>query len=293
MSAGTVNSTLPISRPARRPALPPMRHILLGLFTIAAAIFIAAPLLIVVLNSFSSVAYNVFPPEALSTRWYKKLFSQDVFYAAAARSIVLALLATGIALVIGIMAAYALVRYRLPGAGALKAFLLSPIVLPKIVLGVALFMFFVRVGLLDNYSSLLLTHVLVVLPFVIAMVTAALTNFDWTQQEAAMDLGAGPLVSFVRIVLPQISLSVTIAAVFAFITSFDQVETTIFMVRTGSNTLPVEMFLYLQKWQDPTIAALSTLLILFAIVIVTGLSRLFRNRSLPLEVLGRGQEKSQ
>lgn len=279
----------------RRPqaaTLPPLRYILLSLFTVAAAIFVAAPLLIVVLNSFNSVAYNVFPPEGLSTRWYQNLFSQDVFYAAAVRSIVLAILATAIALVIGTMAAYALVRFRLPGGGLIKAFLLSPIVLPKIVLGVALFMFFVRVGLLDNYSSLLLTHVLVVLPFVIAVVTAALTNFDWTQQEAAMDLGAGPLRSFLRVVLPQISLSVTIAAVFAFITSFDQVETTIFMVRTGSNTLPVEMFLYLQKWQDPTIAALSTLLILFAIVIVAVLSRLLRNRSLPLEVLGRGQENT-
>ena len=274
------------------PKAPPFRYILLGLFTAAASIFIAAPLLIVVLNSFSSVAYNVFPPEGLSTRWYQNLFSQDVFYAATVRSVVLAVLATAIALVIGTMAAYALVRFRLPGSGLIKAFLLSPIVLPKIVLGVALFMFFVRVGLLDNYSSLLLTHVLVVLPFVIALVTAALTNFDWTQQEAAMDLGAGPLRSFLRVVLPQISLSVVIAAVFAFITSFDQVETTIFMVRTGSNTLPVEMFLYLQKWQDPTIAALSTMLILFAVVLVAGLSRLLSNRSLPLEVLGRSQENT-
>jgi putative spermidine/putrescine transport system permease protein len=272
------------------PKVPPLRYVLLGLFTTAASIFVAAPLVIVVLNSFSSVAYNVFPPEALSTRWYVNLFSQDVFYAAAVRSVVLAAFATAIALVIGTMAAYALVRFRLPAGGLIKAFLLSPIVLPKIVLGVALFMFFVRVGVLDNYSSLLLTHVLVVLPFVIAMVTAALTNFDWAQQEAAMDLGAGPLRSFLRVVLPQISLSVTIAAVFAFITSFDQVETTIFMVRTGSNTLPVEMFLYLQKWQDPTIAALSTMLILFAVVLVAALSRLLRHRNLPLEVLGRGQE---
>jgi putative spermidine/putrescine transport system permease protein len=154
-------------------------------------------------------------------------------------------------------------------------------VLPKIVLGVALFMFFVRVRLIDNYSSLLITHVLVILPFVIAMVSAALANFDWTLQEAAMDLGAGPIRTFFRIILPQISLSLAIAGLFAFITSFDQVETTIFMVRTGSNTLPVEMFLYLQKWQDPTIAALSSLLILFAIVLVLLISLMARGRKLP------------
>jgi putative spermidine/putrescine transport system permease protein len=154
-------------------------------------------------------------------------------------------------------------------------------VLPKIVLGVALFMFFVRVRLIDNYSSLLVTHVLVILPFVIAMVSASLANFDWTLQEAAMDLGAGPIRTFFRVILPQISLSLAIAGLFAFITSFDQVETTIFMVRTGSNTLPVEMFLYLQKWQDPTIAALSSLLILFAVLLVLALSLMARGRRLP------------
>jgi len=121
----------------------------------------------------------------------------------------------------------------------------------------------------------------VILPFVIAMVSAALANFDWTLQEAAMDLGAGPIRTFFRIILPQISLSLVIAGLFAFITSFDQVETTIFMVRAGSNTLPVEMFLYLQKWQDPTIAALSSLLILFAIVLVLALSLMARGRKLP------------
>lgn len=265
----------------RSRSLPPLRYIMLGVFTVAASLFIVAPLAVVVLSSFNNVAYNVFPPEEFSTRWYANLFAQDVFYAAAWRSIVLATLSTAIALVIGIMAAYALVRYKLPAPDLIKASLLSPIVLPKIVLGVALFMFFVRIRMLDNYSSLLVTHVLVILPFVIALVSASLANFDWTLQEAAMDLGAGPVRTFIRVILPQISLSVGISGVFAFITSFDQVETTIFMVRTGSNTLPVEMFLYLQKWQDPTIAALSTLLILFAIVLVMLISLMLRGRRLP------------
>jgi putative spermidine/putrescine transport system permease protein len=267
--------------PRRAPTLPPMRYILLGLFALAGSIFIVAPLAVVVLNSFNEVSYNVFPPQGFSTRWYVNLFAQDVFYAAAWRSIVLAGLSTAIALVIGTMSAYALVRYKLPASDFTKAFLLSPIVLPKIVLGVALFMFFVRIRMLDNYSSLLITHVLVILPFVIAMVSASLANFDWTLQEAAMDLGAGPVRAFMRVILPQISLSVGIAGMFAFITSFDQVETTIFMVRTGSNTLPVEMFLYLQKWQDPTIAALSTLLILFAIVLVAIISFMLRGGKTP------------
>jgi putative spermidine/putrescine transport system permease protein len=265
----------------RRAARPQLRHVLLGLFAVATLVFIVAPLAIVVLNSFNNVAYNVFPPTEFSTRWYVNLFAQEAFYAAAWRSVLLATLSTAIALVVGVMASYALVRYRLPAPDLTKAFLLSPIVLPKIVLGVALFMFFVRIRMLDNYSSLLITHVLVILPFVIAMVSASLVNFDWTLQEAAMDLGAGPVLTFLRVILPQIALSVGISGVFAFITSFDQVETTIFMVRAGSNTLPVEMFLYLQKWQDPTIAALSSLLILFAIGIVALVSLMLRGGKLP------------
>lgn len=272
---------------------PPLRYVLLALFTVLAALFILSPLVIVVVNSFNSVAYSVFPPAGFSLQWYRNLASQESFYSAAVRSVVLALIATSISLVIGTMASYALVRYRLPGSDLLKAFLLSPIVMPKIVLGVALFMFFVEVGTIGNYSSLVLTHALVTLPFVIALVSASLLGFDWTLQEAAMDLGAGPLYTFFRVILPQIGVSMGIAAVFAFITSFDQVETTIFLVRPGDNTLPIEMFLYLQKWQDPTIAALSTVLIAFAAVLVVVLGLVFRNKPLPIQLTsaGKGEPK--
>ncbi|WP_262032181.1 ABC transporter permease [Microvirga sp. Mcv34] len=269
-----------------------LRYLALWTFTILGIIFILAPLAIVVVNSFSSVAYNVFPPEGLSTRWYENLAGQAAFYTGAWRSLVLAALATLGSLVIGTMAAYALVRYRLPMPNLVKAFMLSPIVMPKIVLGVALFMFFVRIGTLGGYSSLLLTHMLVVLPFVISLVSAALFSFDWTLQEAAMDLGAGPLETFCRVIFPEISVSMVVAGVFAFVTSFDQVETTLFLVRPGDNTLPIEMFLYLQKWQDPTIAALSTVLILFAVAIIGGLSLVLRNQKLPLELSGAGKETS-
>ncbi|CAH1694293.1 Spermidine Putrescine ABC transporter permease component potC (TC_3.A.1.11.1) [Hyphomicrobiales bacterium] len=267
-----------------------IRYVLLWAFTILGILFIIAPLFVVVVNSFSAVAYNVFPPEGFSLRWYQNLAGQAAFYAGAWRSLVLATLATLGALIIGTMAGYALVRYRLPMPNVVKAFMLSPIVMPKIVLGVALFMFFVRIGTLGGYSSLLFTHMLVVLPFVISLITAALFNFDWTLQEAAMDLGAGPLETFFRVILPEISVSVVVAGVFAFVTSFDQVETTLFLVRPGDNTLPVEMFLYLQKWQDPTIAALSTVLILFAVAIIGGLSLVLRNQKLPLDVGGSRKE---
>lgn len=263
----------------------PLRYILLGIFSVGAVIFIVAPLAIVILNSFSNVAYNIFPPEGYSLRWYQKLAEQPEFYGAAIRSIVLASLTTVLSLIVGTMAAYALVRYKLPAVDLIKGFLLSPIVLPKIILGVAVFMFFVQIGQSETYLSLLLTHTLVSVPFVIAIVAAALMNFDWTTQEAAMDLGARPIKTFMRVVLPQITTSMTVAGVLAFMTSFDQVETTLFLVRPGSNTLPIEMFLYLQRWQDPTIAALSAVLILFAFILVFGLSRLMRNRQAAADLM--------
>lgn len=268
----------------------PVRYWILAVFTVAMVIFIVAPLVVVILNSFSSVAYNVFPPEGYSFRWYENLAAQKPFYLATLRSLLLATLTTILALIIGTMAAYALVRYRLPGIDFIKAFLLSPIVMPKIVLGVALFMFFVQIKVFGHYSSLLLTHTLVSVPFVIAINSAALMNFDWSTQEAAMDLGAGPIRTFFLVIFPQISISVWISGVLAFITSFDQVETTIFLVRPGDHTLPIEMFIYLQKWQDPTIAALSTVLILFALGVVFVLSRVLRGRRLPVDLLKHDQE---
>lgn len=273
--------------------LPHYRYLLLGAFAVAGVIFVISPLAIVVLNSFSSVAYNVFPPEGYSVRWYENLAQQGAFYLAAVRSVLLALSAMVVSLLIGTLAAYSIVRYRPRWSDLIKGFLLSPIVLPNIVLGVAVFMFFIRTGLYGTYFSLVVTHVVVVLPLVIAVLTAALANYDWTLQEAAMDLGAGPIRTFLRVTMPQISISMIISGVFAFITSFDQVETTLFLVRPGANTLPIEMFLYLQKWQDPTIAALSTVLIVFAFLIVSVLSLAMRNRGLPLAVLRQDKEKSE
>ena len=255
------------------------RHIALAAFCAAGVIYIVSPLVIVIINSFSSTAYNIFPPEGYSLRWYQNLSEQKVFLGAALRSVILATLAMVIALAIGTLASYALVKYRLRGRDVVKGLLMAPIVMPNIVLGVALFIFFVRIQTVYSYHTLLLTHVLVVIPFVIAITSAGFSNFDWTTEEAAMDLGAGPIRTFLTVVLPQVRTGVITAGLFAWITSFDQVETTLFLVRPGDNTLPIEMFLYLQKWQDPTIAALSTILICLAFAIVIVISIASRDRT--------------
>ena len=266
------------------------RHWALAAFTALAGLFILAPLAVIILNSFSSVAYNMFPPPGYSTRWYANLAAQSDFYAAALRSVVLGLLATGLALILGTLTAYALTRTRLPGAGAVRAFVLAPIVIPKIVLGVALFMFFVRLGVADHYSSLLMTHTLVTFPFVVAVLSAAFANFDWSLEEAARDLGAGPLTSFFRVLLPEIRTSVIVSAIFAFVIAFDQVETTLFLVRPGQRDaadrdvpLPAEMAGSDHRCAvgraDP-----------FAGLLVAGLGLALRNRQQALGLLSRTKE---
>lgn len=248
--------------------------------------FVLLPLAIVVVYSFSSVAYGVFPPPGLSLRWYGHLLAQEAFRGAFLRSVGIGVCATALALAVGLPAAVVLVRARFPGRDLLRAFLLSPIVMPKIVLGVGWFIFFARLGLEGGVGPLVLAHTVVVLPFVVTILAANLVGLDPSVEEAAQDLGAGVATVLWRIVLPQIRPGVAVSAVLAFIVSFDQVESSIFLTRGANNTLPVEMFLYMEKWQDPTIAALSTVLIGFAAALVAAGLVLARSADLR-RLLGR------
>lgn len=255
---------------------PAARYVLLGVFTVGAVVYIVAPMVIVVVNSFNSVAYNQFPPKGLSLRWYSNLSHQDSFGSAAVYSLLLALVAAVIALFAGTMASYALARKRIRGRGLWQALLLSPIVVPKIVLGVGLFIFFVRVHIYGSFLGLALAHALLALPFVAALLGAAMVGVDPSVEEAARDLGASGAGAFVRVVLPQIWVPMLVAGLFAFVTSFDQLESTIFLTRPGSTTLPIEMYDYTLKFQDPTVAALSTLVIALSVVIVVAIGLLLR-----------------
>ncbi len=226
--------------------------------------FTLLPLAIVIVYSFSSVAYGVFPPPGFSLRWYANLWAQAAFRGAFLRSLTVGVVATAAALAAGLLCALALVRSAFRGREMLRAFLLSPIVMPKIVLGVGWFIFFARLNMQGGLVPLILAHTIIVLPFVVTILAANLVGLDPSLEEAAQDLGASPAVTLWRVVLPQIRGGLLVSGLLAFIVSFDQVESSIFLVRGENNTLPIEMFLYMEKWQDPTIAALSTLLIAFA-----------------------------
>lgn len=252
------------------------------------ALFALAPILFVFVYAFSSVSFAIFPPPGFSTRWFVKLFQQAPLLRAAANSFLIAGAATVISLVVGTLAALALVRYRFAGRDLLRAIFLAPLVVPRIAFGVGMLIYVILLRRFGGLDSLVLAHLMLTLPFAISILTASLVGADRTLEEAAMDLGATPVRTFFRVTLPQIRTGLAVSAFFAFIISWDQVETSLFLVKTGNMTLPVAMFYYLQRQQDPVIAALSVFLIGIAIVIAAVLVALMNPRDLQ-RLLGGAQ----
>jgi len=229
--------------------------------------FMLAPIAFVLVYAFSSVSYAMFPPPGFSLRWFVKLFEQEALFRAALNSLIIAGVATVTSLVAGTLAALGLVRYRFFGREWLRAAFLAPLVVPRIAFGVAMMVYVIVLRRFGGLDSLILAHLMVTLPFAISILTATLVSADRSLEEAAMDLGAPPLLTFWKVTLPQIRTGLAVSGFFCFIISWDQVETSLFLVKTDNKTLPVEMFYYLQRQQDPVIAALSTFLIAIAVIV--------------------------
>jgi putative spermidine/putrescine transport system permease protein len=238
----------------------------LFVFLLLVLLFVLAPIGFVFVYAFSSVSYAVFPPPGLSVRWFVKLFQQEPLLRAAVNSLIVAGTATAVSLVVGTLAAMGLVRYRFAGREWLRAVFLAPLIVPRIAFGVAMLVYAILLRRFGGLDSLILAHLMLTLPFAISILSATLVAADRSLEEAAMDLGATPLVTFWRVTLPQIRTGLATSGFFAFIISWDQVETSLFLVKTDNMTLPVAMFYYLQRQQDPVIAALSALLIGVAVV---------------------------
>lgn len=239
-------------------------------FLVLALLFVVAPIAIVVVNSFNSVSYGAWPPPSFSLRWYANLADQAEFAGAAVRSIEIGLAATAASLVTGTLAALALVRLRFRGKDAVNALLLSPLIVPKIALGLGGFVLFLRLGVYGSLPSLFLAHWVLTLPFMVSIVAAGLVRVHPSLEEAAMDLGATRVRAFLEVTVPQLRRSLTAACVLSFVVSFDEVDASIFLVAPRAPTLPTAMYTYMQKFQDPTLAALSTVLIAGTLLLAIG-----------------------
>jgi len=275
--ARSLRAIRPTGVPRPRPA-EPMGLIELvfrsGLIVVLA--FILSPLVFVFVNSFNGSDFNSFPPQGFSLRWYQFVLGYVPFREGMTNSLLIAAATTAVAIPAGMLAALAIARGRIRLRGILNAFFLAPLVIPRVAIGIAVFILLIRLHFFGTTASLVLVHAMLALPFAIALLAASLVNVNRTLEEAAMDLGAGPLRTFWSVTLPQIRAGLIIAAVFAFITSFDETEASIFLVRPSNLTLPVQMFLYLEQYQNPTLAALSTLLVGLTVVLVVGALRFVR-----------------
>ncbi|CAN1570160.1 PotC ABC-type spermidine/putrescine transport system, permease component II [Rhabdaerophilaceae bacterium] len=231
--------------------------------------YLLLPLVFVTWLAFFAQEIPSFPPEGYSLKWFKTIPGNDRFVSGFMLSLQVAVLATIIGLAIGVPAAVCLVRMRFPGRELASSLLLLPLVVPGIVLGIALYVFHVEteisteLPILGSLGGLVAGHVLIVIPWTVRLITASLMGMDRSVEEAAQSLGADRVTTFRRITLPAILPGVVAASMFGFISSFGNLEMSLFLVGPGRTTLPIAILQYLEWKIDPTIAAVSVLQIVF------------------------------
>jgi ABC-type spermidine/putrescine transport system permease subunit II len=235
---------------------------------VATLVFLVLPILVVIALGFSASPYLQFPPAGVSLRWYARYFGSAKWTGATVYSVQIALAATALSLALGIPAAFGLVRRTFRGKNALLAFFMAPIIVPYIITAIAVYFMFAKLGLLGTSASLLIAHTLLAFPKVVVIVAAALKGFDTTLERASMSLGAGPGATFFRVTYPSIRPAVITAALFAFLTSFDELILTMFIAGPTTITLPKQMWDAVRLEIDPTIAAASSLLVAIAVFIL-------------------------
>lgn len=256
--------------------------ITLKLYVFAVMVFLLLPIVIVIPLAFSKDATMVFPPTGFSLKWFGNALARPEFPAALWLSARLAVLSTGISLVLGGLAAYAIVRFRFIGRDTCTMLFLSPLIVPTVVLAIALTMIFGQLGLLRNFWGLVIAHVIITLPYTVRVLSASLSEINRDVEEAAMMLGAHPWQMVTTVLLPLMRPGIISAGVFAMIVSFDEFTVTLFVSGPGLYTLPISIFNYSEFYSDPTIAAISVLLIMTSsvgIVLIerfVGLRNVFR-----------------
>lgn len=236
----------------------------LWLYVLAAIIMLllVVPTLIVVPMSFSDSQYLEFPPDNWSVRWYNEYFESSKWMRATVTSLQVGVFTMLLATPLGTMAAYALFVSGHPAARLVFVFLITPIIVPVILIAIGTFYAYGRLGLNNTITGLVLAHTALATPLVMIVITAALRTYDLNQERVARSLGATRLRAFFVITLPQIQFSIMVAALLSFLTSFDEVIIAIFISGGVNATLTKHMFSALRDFIDPTIAAISTIMIL-------------------------------
>ena len=250
-------------------------------------IYLIAPLFVIFPLSFSHDEFLIFSeemkrldPDGFSTRWYKDMVwgTKNPWGLAAKNSLFIAFFATIGSVLIGTLAAVGLSSRYMPYKGIIMAILISPMIVPLIISGVAIFFFMAKVGLAATYTGIILAHIILGTPFVVITVTATLSGFDHSVTRAAASLGSAPINTFMKITLPLILPGVISGALFAFVTSFDEVVVVLFLAGLENTTIPIQMWVGLREQLSPTILAVATCLIIMSTLILVS-AELLRRRS--------------
>jgi putative spermidine/putrescine transport system permease protein len=246
---------------------------LLALVTAATMLFILAPLLVTAAISVEASPFVTFPPRGFTLDWYGQVLADPEFRQSLAFSALLALGATAGALALGIPAAFAIVRHEFAGRGATEAMLLSPLIFPVLITGVALLQMFATLNSNNTPLNMLIAHVLVTMPYVVRTVSGSLLLADRALEDAARTLGANRWIVFRRITVPQIAPGLAAGALFAFMVSFDNFPISLWLADAQHNPIPILVFQRIANVFNPSIAAISTLMILLSMGIVVAMER--------------------
>ncbi len=254
-------------------------QVVLWLVAVPVIVFLVAPVMIVIVVSFSGSEYLQFPPPSLSLQWHQRFWGGTGWRAATMVSLELAGLATVLATACGVTAAIALTRGRFPGRGAVYGLLLSPMIIPTIITAIGYFFLARKLKLVGSVPGMAVGEALLSLPIVVIIVTATLQGFDRRLEHAALNLGAGPWYTFRRVTLPLIAPGVVSASLFAFLAAFDDLLIPLFLGGIRAQTLTVRIWSGLQVELDTTIAAVSAFFVAVTTAVLSVSALLTRRRA--------------
>ncbi|MDQ0316223.1 ABC transporter permease [Amorphus orientalis] len=246
-------------------------------------LFLIFPILVIVPLSFNALPYFTFTPEMLSLdpagyslRWYEALLGSEEWLFSIRNSFIISISSTIVSTTLGTLAALGLSRRHMPYRAAITALLISPMIVPLIITAAALFSFYARVNLANTFFSIIMAHVVLGTPFVVITVTAAMSSFDEQLIRASQSLGANQVTTFFKVIMPLLLPGVIAGALFAFITSLDEVVVVIFLAGPEQTPMTVRMFSGLREEISPTILALASILVAMSIVLLTAMELIRR-----------------
>lgn len=246
----------------------------LEIFNALLTVFMLVPILIIILVSFSPTGGYVIPTTHWSLQWYLEIPKYGRFIYGFFVSLALAFAAAAFATILGFMASYALTRYDFKGKRLLDAIFFSPLTMPAVIVGFALLIYVSKLGFYDTFTSFLLAHIILCVPYVIKTINTSLEGVSKDLELAAMSLGASRLTTFLMITVPLVKTGIVGGFVYAYLVSFGEVTLALFLSGTKMTTLPLLMFNYMQDVNSPLIAAISALLIVFAVLLTVLVNRI-------------------